>query len=197
MMQNKYQILVMNGNPKSFMPFLKHTDYMVSFFSELQELIYQIQNRNYDLVIIDSDSLHNDGLNLLTDIKNIMPTLPVVVISSNCNVSDAVEYIKAGACDFVEKPFKIKKLLLSVENSLRGFQVTKTCNENILKKLTQSELRIIKLILEGKSNKEAAHILNRSERTIEDHRSNIMKKLQVDNIVELVKKGIALGLTSL
>ena len=196
-MRYKYQILVINENPKTFMPILRHPDYQVSCFSEPAECIHQIQNQKYDLVIIDSELSQPDRLSLLADIKKIIPAIPVLVVSGGSKVSDAVECVKAGASDFSEKPLKRKKLLTSVENILRGSFLITARNEEIVKRLTKSEMLILKLILDGRSNKEIAHLLNRSERTIEDHRSNIMKKLEADNIVELVKKGISLGLTGL
>ncbi len=64
-----------------------------------------------------------------------------------------------------------------------------------LKKLSKRELEVLKLILTGKCNKEIAFQLCRSRRTIEDHRYHIMKKLSVNNVVELTKVGIKLGLT--
>ena len=196
-MRNKYQILVITENPKTLTQLLSHPDYQVSFFSELTECLKQIQNQKYDLIIIDRELPPTDKLSLLSDIKKIMPALPVLIVSGCQELSHAVECIKAGASDFMEKPLKIKKLLASVENILKGSFLTTSRNEEIVKRLTKSEMRILKLILDGRSNKEIAHLLSRSERTIEDHRSDIMKKLEANNIVELVKKGISLGLTSL
>ena len=63
--------------------------------------------------------------------------------------------------------------------------------------LTTTETEVLRLILDGKSNKEAAHLLHRSVRTIEDHRSHIMHKLGVDNVVDLVKRAAAMGLVDL
>jgi len=196
-MRYKYQILVVNKNSESMTSLLRHPEYHISCYSEPIECIQQIQNSKYDLVIIDSELSQPDRLSFLADIKKIIPSMPVLVVSGPSSVTAAVECIKGGACDFIEKPLKKKNLLTSVENILRGSFFKTAQNEAIVKRLTKSEKRILKHILDGKSNKGIAHLLNRSERTIEDHRSNIMKKLEADNIVELVKKGISLGLTGL
>ena len=70
---------------------------------------------------------------------------------------------------------------------------------NILrgKLLTKTEAVILNLILQGRSNKGIAHILHRSVRTIEDHRNHIMRKLDVDNVVDLVKRATAMGMMDL
>ena len=63
--------------------------------------------------------------------------------------------------------------------------------------LTKTEVEVLRLILDGKSNKETARLLHRSVRTVEDHRSHIMCKLGVDNLVDLVKRAAAKGLIKL
>jgi len=63
--------------------------------------------------------------------------------------------------------------------------------------LTKTEMEVLCLILDGKSNKEAARLLHRSVRTIEDHRSHIMHKLGVNNVVDLVKRATAMGIIDL
>jgi DNA-binding NarL/FixJ family response regulator len=62
----------------------------------------------------------------------------------------------------------------------------------VLKRLT--EMRVLKLLIKGKNNRQIAHSLNRSNRTIEVHRANIMKKLVVDNIIDLIKRAALMGL---
>jgi len=72
-------------------------------------------------------------------------------------------------------------------------QSTRT-NPRVAKLLTRTEMKVLHFILDGKSNKEIAHELHRSVRTVEVHRSHIMRKLGVDNLVDLVKRAAAMGL---
>jgi two-component system response regulator TtrR len=63
--------------------------------------------------------------------------------------------------------------------------------------LTQSERRVLGLVIDGKSNKAIASMLNRSKRTVEVHRANAMRKLDVDNVIDLVKRTAEMGLVDL
>jgi DNA-binding NarL/FixJ family response regulator len=67
----------------------------------------------------------------------------------------------------------------------------------VVRPLTRTEMKVLRLILNGKSNKEIASFLHRSVRTIEVHRSHIMRKFDVDNLIDLIKKAAAMGLIHL
>jgi DNA-binding NarL/FixJ family response regulator len=97
----------------------------------------------------------------------------------------AIKVLKAGASDFIEKPFKRKSFLSAVEFILKGHT---RHHPPVNKVLTKTEMGILRLILDGKSNKEIARLRNRSVRTAEDQRRSIMHKLGVDNSVDLVKQ---------
>ena len=99
--------------------------------------------------------------------------------------------VKTGAFDFIEKPVDEDNLLDVVESALLKDM---DLNDPLVgKPLTRSERIVLCLILEGISNKRIAYILERSERTIEVHRSHIMRKLNVDNVVDLVKRASSLS----
>jgi FixJ family two-component response regulator len=133
-----------------------------------------------------------DGIELLIEARNIFPWLPVLIITSYADVPLAVKALKAGATDFAEKPLDWDRFLATVQSILSETELSDALAG---KPLTRTETIVLRLILEGRSNKEIAHILSRSTRTIEVHRSHIMHKLNVDNVVELVKRasGIDLG----
>jgi DNA-binding NarL/FixJ family response regulator len=96
-----------------------------------------------------------------------------------------------------------KKYLMSIIRERPARKTTSTQELNIPKdsvmgkSITGSEMRILRLIVKGKSNREIAESLHRSRRTIEGHRAHLMQKLGVDNSVDLVKKAVALGLIDL
>ena len=98
---------------------------------------------------------------------------------------------KGGAYDFIEKPLTRKVLISTIDSILSRHD---RLDSLAGKKLTAAEERILHLILNGKSNKEVAYILKRSVRTVEVHRSHIMAKLDVDNVVDLTKRAIQMGL---
>jgi len=135
-----------------------------------------------------------DGMELLTKARRLAPWLPILVITGYGDIPMAVAAIKAGAVDFIEKPLDKKSFLWKVKSILQQSTVDDSYRG---KSLTESEMRVLKLIISGKSNKEIAYILHRSIRTIEVHRGHLMHKLDVDNVVDLVKRAAMMGLVEL
>ncbi len=157
----------------------------VSCFADGAECLEQLPRQNCNLLITDVRMPGMDGLTLLSMAKRVAPWVSVMVITGFGNISMSVRALKLGAVDFVEKPLDRKSFLDKVKTILRqdDFVDTPGCQA-----LTKTEKKILKLILEGKGNKQMAYEVHRDTRTIERHRSDIMHKLGVDNIVELVKK---------
>ncbi|OHB47935.1 MAG: hypothetical protein A2Y10_01975 [Planctomycetes bacterium GWF2_41_51] len=150
--------------------------------------------RECHLLITDVIMPGMDGISLLKEVKQLRPLLSVLIVSGVANVSMAVKALKSGAIDFIEKPLDENVLFPLVTSVLqRSFKD----NEIAGKPLTFSEREILKLIAGGKSNSEMAAFLHRSVRTIERHRYQLMRKLNVSSPAELTKAAIALGLTSI
>jgi len=157
----------------------------VTCFDRAADCLEQLRSHKCDLLITDVRMSGMDGLKLLTEVKHIIPYLPVLVITGYGDVPMAVKALKAGAVDFIEKPLERYYFLSAVESALsRNIQATPP----VAKLLTKAEIKVLQLILDGKNNKEIAQLLHRSVRTVEDHRNHIMSKLGVDNLVELVKQ---------
>jgi two-component system response regulator FixJ len=164
---------------------LEQVGFKVRRFSRASDCLEQLRSRPCDLLITDVKMAGMDGIELLKKVKFIIPSLPVLVITGYGDIPTAVAALKAGALDFVEKPLHRESFLSAVEFALKGNVRT---HPLVDKALTKTEMRIFRLILDGRSNKEIAHMLHRSVRTIEVHRGHIMRKLGVDNIVDLVKQ---------
>jgi FixJ family two-component response regulator len=144
-----------------------------------------------DLLITDVRMPGQDGMELLREVKERHPWLPVVVVTGYGDVPTAVRAMKAGAADFIEKPLDRDTFLQAVQSVLLrgpGRAATEECD------LTRTEMRILYLILDGKNNREIAAALHRSPRTIEVHRGHVMQKLGVGNIIELLRRAVDLGL---
>ena len=170
---------------------LESAGYEVSSFLRAAKCLEQLRQEECDLLITDVRMPGMDGIKLLTEAKRIMPYLPVLIITGYADIPMAVKAVKAGAIDFIEKPLNRKDLLLRVASALRQCD---SLDPILGEAFTEVEARVLKLILSGKSNKEIAYILNRSTRTVEVHRSDIMRKLGVNNIVDLVKKAANLNI---
>lgn len=173
---------------------LEGMGYKCSCFEDADSCLERLAVDKCDLVLTDVRMPEKGGIELLVEVKRSLPWLPVLMMTSYADIPMSVEAVKAGAFNFIEKPLDGQMLLDAVETALRESDLT-----NILrgKLLTKTEAVILNLILQGRSNRGIAHILHRSVRTIEDHRNHIMRKLDVDNVVDLVKRATALGMVKL
>lgn len=144
------------------------------------------------LLITDVKMPGMDGLTLLRQVRQVRPFLPILIITGHGDVPMAVEALKAGAVDFVQKPLNETVLVPVVESALKQ----SLASEWSSKPLTQSETRVLQLIADGRSNREIATELHRSVRTIERHRYQLMHKLNVSTPAGLTKVAMAMGLTS-
>jgi len=119
--------------------------------------------------------------------------LPVIIITGHGDVAMAVRAMKAGALDFIEKPFNDDALLASIHRGLdldaarRRRQVRRADIAARLGQLTPREHEVMELVTEGKSNKEIAASLSVSAKTVEAHRARVMEKMQAHSLAELVR----------
>lgn len=175
---------------KSVAKTLRWTGCKVTSFSNGDECLERLRGYGCDLLITDVRMPGMDGIELVRRAKAIVPWLPVLVITGFGDIPMAVRAVRAGAIDFIEKPLQRRSFLAAVQEALIQSSV-----KNLLKgkSLTKKERVVLRLLLEGKNNREISRTLHRSIRTIEDHRQHLMRKLNVDNIVELVKRAETAG----
>lgn len=140
-----------------------------------------------------------DGIELIRELKGIGCILPVIVITGHADVSRAVDAMKAGASDFLEKPFESEQLLRVVRACLEDNDLAvdataaKTRVLRRLESLTARERQVLDLILEGASNKVIAAKLAISPRTVEIYRANVMSKMRADSLSDLIRSTITAG----
>lgn len=173
---------------------LEGADIKVTCFACPTECLAQLRSHKCDLLITDMRMPDKDGLELLADVKHLAPWVPVLVITGYGDVPTAVKAIKGGAVDFIEKPLGKKAFLQKVRSILRENNPVDT---SVGQPLTRTEMSVLRCIIDGRSNRDIADMLHRSIRTVEVHRSHIMHKLGVDNIIDLIKLGVAMGLVNL
>jgi two-component system response regulator FixJ len=169
---------------------LESVKYKCTCFSSADKCLEQFEPRSCELVVTDVQMPGTSGLELLAHIKKIAPWIPVIVFTSYADISMAVQAVKHGAFDFIEKPIEVDSFIELVGLALKHNQLD---DSTVGKSLTKTEKIVLELILEGMSNRGIAYTLHRSERTIEVHRSHVMRKLNVDNVVDLVKRASSLG----
>lgn len=173
---------------------LEQAGYEVRCLSEAPDCLEQLRCQPCDLLITDVKMAEMDGIELLAAAKRIIPLLPVLIITGYGDIPMAVRALKSGASDFIEKPLHREGFLLTVKSILTRIA---SADPRLNKALTRTETEVLRLILDGKSNKEIAHLRHRSVRTIEAHRSHLMRKLGADNLLDLLKQTAAMGLFKL
>jgi len=172
---------------------LKQSGLHVSCFPCPAECLERLRTQGCDLLISELRMPEMDGVDLVRFVKRLTPWMPVLIVTGYGDIPTAVEAIKAGAADFIEKPLDKKSFVRKVKSLLPENGNDKQLGEP----LTQSEEMVLKLVLGGKSNKEIANLLNRSKRTIEVHRAHVMHKLGAESLVDLVTRVVAMGLADL
>lgn len=132
------------------------------------------------------------GLELQRELAERAIDLPVIVLTGHGNVQVAVHAMKAGAVDFVEKPFDNELLLdriqKAVAESVRadGERVKRNEIANRMRLLSPRERQVLDLVVAGETNKGVARHLDISERTVEIHRANVMRKMRARSLADLV-----------
>jgi len=123
--------------------------------------------------------------------------MPISFITGHGDVSMAVTTMKKGAVDFIEKPFKenelqnlVEKMLVTARSSYKEASLQKN-NQSLLSKLTGRERQVLERIVAGRLNKQIADDLTISIKTVEAHRANIMEKLNVSTVADLLRLALS------
>lgn len=167
--------------------------YQVKCFEDPEQFIQQLQWPQIGVLLLDIRMPKLSGLEVQKILNDKGIPIPTIFITGHGDVSLAVETMKNGAVDFLEKPFdelKIKSLIH--QHMVLAKELVDSClmDERINKlfaKLTTRELQVLERIVSGRLNKQIADDLNISIKTVEAHRSNIMDKLEVTTVADLLK----------
>ena len=143
-------------------------------------------------VLADIRMPEMDGLTLQREINRTIPGLPVVIMTGHGDVPMAVQAMKDGAVEFLEKPFDKATLLSALKNAFeRPKHLAQSEAAPVPRRaLTDREQEVLDLLVEGHQNKIVAHKLGISTRTVEVHRGRIMEKLNAKNLADLVRFSI-------
>ena len=160
-----------------------------SCYTDPATCLVGLRSQKCSLLITDLKMPEMDGIEVLKRVRRIAPLVPVLVISGYGDIPTTVRAMKTGAVDFIEKPLEKKNLIHTVETVLHENACT---DMDLGKPLSLTEKSVLALVLDGKTSKEIGKLLHRSTRTIEWHRSHIMHKLKAENMLDLVKRIVAL-----
>ena len=162
-------------------------------FRSAQEFRASFKPEQPGCLVLDVRMAHVSGPALQDELNAIGARIPIVFISGHADIPVAIKTIKAGAVDFVQKPYREQQLLDSINEALRrDAENRKAANSSEgfadrLASLTERERNVLDHVAKGLSSKAIARELDISYRTVELHRSHIMEKLRVHSLAELIR----------
>ena len=171
--------------------FLESSGYSVKSFPSAEDFLEEADGAVEGIMLLDQ---RMSGMELQAEFPKRDIALPIIFITGHGDVRMSVKAIKAGAIDFIEKPFNNEDLLASIreafaraDDSKKDRDLFAECRQ-CLSSLTPREREVMQHVVDGMSNRGVAELLDVSDRTIEVHRSRAMKKMAVESITDLVRK---------
>ncbi|HEX7752467.1 MAG TPA: response regulator transcription factor [Novosphingobium sp.] len=182
----------------SFM--LKTSGYLVKTWASGQAFLKDVRHAEHGCVLLDIRMPEIDGLGVQRALAERGVTMPVVIMTGHGDVSIAIQAMKAGAVDFLEKPFEKAALITAIEESFERIANAADVSARamdagkILGVLTPRERDVLEGLAKGLPNKTIAYDLDISPRTVEVHRANLMAKLEVRSLSDALRIAFAAGL---
>jgi FixJ family two-component response regulator len=164
----------------------------VQVFGTADEFLEQYDEQQPGCLVLDIRLPGTSGVQLQEILIRRGIDLPIIMMSGYGTIPMAVRAVKAGAFDFLEKPFRDQEFIDRVQQAVRHDLATRDHRHRkgqiaaLMSGLTTRERQVLDKVVAGNSNKEIADSLGLSHKTIEYHRSKIMEKLKVENVAELV-----------
>jgi len=165
----------------------------VKTFGGAREFLAHYDPSQPGCLVLDVRMSGMSGLELQARLRELNTEIPTVIITGHGDVPMAVEAMKAGAMDFIEKPFRDQVLLDSIQRAVeldRRIRAARRQSEGFqsrVEHLTRRERQVMDLLVFGKSNKTIAYELGISQKTVDFHRTNVLSKTGVASVVELVR----------
>ena len=170
----------------------------VKAYASAQEFLDGYEAGSPGCLLLDIRMPDMSGLELQAELRKREIDIPVIILTGHGDVKVAVHAMKAGAVDFIEKPFNNELLLHGIQKVIAGSlhaSGTRVRRQEILQRvetLTTRERQVLGLVAAGETNKGVARHLGISEKTVEIHRAKVMEKMQAKSLAELVKMAVLL-----
>jgi two-component system response regulator FixJ len=178
---------------------LEMNDLPAKAYASGPEFLEAAKGLDHGCVVTDIRMPEMNGLELVRRLKDSGVTLPVIAITGHGDVPLAVEAMRAGVVDFIEKPFEDEVLLRSIRGALQQQETSGVQDqerqrfEQMLATLSPREKDVLRGVVAGKMNKVIAFELGISPRTVEVYRANVMSKTQAGGLSELVRIALLAG----
>lgn len=162
-------------------------------FASASDFLDNLDNLKPAPILLDVRMPDFDGIQLMTILCERGVEWPVIVMTAHGEIAIAVQAIKLGAVEFLEKPFEFEILEISLQKAfsqVSAFNEANAVRDNatrLFALLSSREIEVVNVLMQGIANKVAAHLLSLSVRTIEMHRANALAKLRVKSMAEVVR----------
>jgi RNA polymerase sigma factor (sigma-70 family) len=179
---------------------LKHAGYEVATYPSAQHLLDRLPNESeLGCILLDVRIPGLSGPELQGRLNELGSILPIIFLSGYADIPTTVQTIRSGAEDFLTKPVSTEQLLQAVERAIARHDLNYRQKGKLdvarsrIATLTPRERQVLELVIRGRTNKEVARALGRTERTIKAHRHRVMEKMQVRSLAELVSLAERVG----
>ncbi|MFT5732280.1 MAG: FixJ family two-component response regulator [Planctomycetota bacterium] len=173
----------------------------VETYASAEDFLEAYNTERPGCIVLDVRMPGLSGLELMEKLNEDRFAPPVVLITGHGDIPMAVRALKAGAFDFIEKPFSDQVLLERIQQALqkdtreRSSVRDRTDIERRAGRLTARETQVFGLVVAGKPNKVVASDLGLSQKTVEVHRAHVMEKMRAESFADLVKMAVLLEVT--
>ena len=169
--------------------------YSVKAYESADAFLATVNKGEPGCIVADVKMPGTDGIGLVRELARRGIAMPVVLISGHADVPMAVDAIKSGAQDFIEKPVDDTQQVAAINRALarRDLQKSPSGIDARFARLTPRQIEIFDLVVEGFTSHTIAAKLNISVRTVESYRAEVMEKMQAESIAGLVRQAIRLG----
>lgn len=180
---------------------IKSVSLRVETYASAREFLDAFDPGAPGCIVLDIRMPGMSGLELQRELVARAISLPIIILTGHGDVQIAVQAMRAGAVDFIEKPFNNELLLDSVQKAVaesvdaRDARVERGEIESRMHMLTPREHDVLNLIVMGETNKGVARRLGISEKTVEGHRAGVMAKMRAKSLANLVKMAVAVDVT--
>jgi len=185
---------------KSLFRLLTASGYKVEEFESAESYLSRERYNGIGCIILDVKMGGRSGTDLQQELNNRGDNIPIIFLTGHADIPTSVRAMKRGAGDFLQKPVDENILLYTIEQALEEHRKRCAYGEKVeeLRKqfstLTPREFEVMRWVLTGKLNKQIAHELGITEKTVKVHRGEVMKKLRVSSVAELVRLAEAAGI---
>ncbi len=185
---------------KSVARLIQSVGLKVETFASAREYLKQDPCEGPACLVLDIRMPEMSGLDLQDELTSAGLSMPIIFITGHGNVPMSVKAVKAGAVDFIEKPFDDQTLLNAINEAIKKDRKSKLDQAEIneiqkrVDSLTKREKEVFALVVRGLLNKQIALELGTSEKTVKVHRGRVMEKMQAESLADLVRMAERIGI---